>query len=96
VRARVGVLDGGRSKGETLGVQRALQDRRAARYACLRDAQLADDDADVAQAGQHPVQLRLVGDLDDDRGRAVVIAGHTVPAEPVGPVVVEVALDADG
>jgi hypothetical protein len=58
-------------------------------------AELGDDGADVAQTGEYAVKLRLVGDLDGDRGGTVVVAGHVEPAEPGRPMVVEVALDAD-
>ena len=62
---------------------------------CGLGAEFGDDGADVAQAGEYAVQLRLVGDLDGDRGGSVVVAGHVETAEPGRPVVVEVALDAD-
>jgi hypothetical protein len=79
---RVGVAGGGGTEGEALGVHRALEHRPADRYRCIRGAELGDDGADVAQAGEHPVKLRLVGDLDGDRGGAVVVAGHVEAAEP--------------
>ena len=90
---RLGVVGGGGTEGEALGVQRALEHRGSGR--CIPGAELGDDRADVAQAGEYPVKLRLVGDLDGDRGGAVVVAGHVEPAEPGRPVVVEVAFDAD-
>jgi hypothetical protein len=34
-------------------------------------AQLGEDDADVAQAGEYAVELRLVGDLDGDGFRVL-------------------------
>ena len=38
----------------------------------------------------------LVGDRDGDGGGAIVVAGHVEVAEPGRPVVVKVAVDADG
>jgi hypothetical protein len=92
---RVRVVGDGGAEGEALGVQRALEHRPADRDRCIPGAELGDDGADVAQAGEYPVKLRLIGDLDGDRGGAVVVAGHVELAEPGRPVVVEVALDAD-
>ena len=61
----------------------------------LGGAELGEDGADVAQAGEHAVELRLVGDRDGDGRGAVVVAGQVELAEPGRPVVVEVAVDAD-
>ena len=45
-------------------------------------AEFGDDGADVAQAGEYAVELRLVGDRDGDGGGAVVVPGHVEVAEP--------------
>ena len=59
---RVGVGGGGGTQGEALGAQRALEHRPADRGRRSTGAQLGDDGADVAQAGEYTVELRLVGD----------------------------------
>ena len=45
--------------------------------------------------GEQAVQLGLVGDLDGEGGGGVVVANEAVTAEPVRPVVVEVAGEPD-
>jgi len=77
-------------------VERALEYRGEARVGCIGGANVGDDGADVAQPGEQTVELRLVSDLSGDGGRAVVVAAHVEVAEPVRPVVVKVAVDADG
>src|SRR4249919_3424023 len=48
-------------------------------------------DTQVADLDQQSVQLRLIHDRAGDGGGAVGLTGDREPAEPAGPVVVEVA-----
>lgn len=50
--------------------------------------ELGDDGADVAEAGEHTVELRLVGGRDGEGGDPVGVVGHVELAEPARPVVV--------
>jgi hypothetical protein len=54
---------------------------------------IGENGADVTQAGEYAVELRLVGDRDGEGGAAVVVPGQVGVAEPGRPVVVEVAID---
>jgi hypothetical protein len=48
----------------------------------LGAAQFREDDADVAQAGEDAVELRLVDDLDGDSGGPVGLASQVERPEP--------------
>src|SRR3982751_2293516 len=74
---------------------RELGDLRADWGGRFGGVQLGDDGADVAQAGEYTVELRLVGDRDGKGGGAVVVAGQVERIQPGRPVVVEVAVDVD-
>jgi hypothetical protein len=71
----LGILDRGRPQGEPLGVQRAIEHRPARGRRCSGGADVEDVGTDVAQGGEHSVQLGLVGDLPGEAGGAVIVAG---------------------
>src|SRR4051812_21946116 len=52
-----------------------------------RGTDVDDVGADVTQAGEHTVELRLVGSLDGQGGGAVVVAGRLERCPPRSPPV---------
>src|SRR3954469_8851620 len=58
-------------------------------------AELEEGGADVAETGEQAVELRLVRHRSGECAGAVVVPADGEPAEPWGPVVVEVAVDPD-
>ena len=65
------------------------------RPACLDRSERDEGGPQVAHPREQPVQFRLVGDNAPEPGGAVKFASGGEPTEPHGPVIIEVAREAD-